>query len=259
MADPAPQGVIAQVITARSLRYGYAPGRDVLHGLEFILPQGRILGLAGTNGAGKSTLLCLLAGLFQPTSGTLSVGGQDVAAQDAQVRRLATLVPQEADLSIIGSTVEEDICLGLPPERREEALGMALRLGLPPPETQVHHLSYGQKRKLCLAAALLRHPGLLLLDEPFAGLDYPGIREMRSMLRANRRQGLTQVAAVHDLEALADLADLWLVLEEGRQAAFGPPGEVFPELERLNVRAPCSWRAGLGIMPWDDGPDGDTP
>lgn len=257
MAHSAPSGVAAQVIAARSLCFGYSPDRNVLHDLEFTLSEGRILGLAGANGAGKSTLLCLLAGLFTPASGTLSIGGHDVAAQAGQVRLQATLVPQEADLSIIGSTIEEDLCLGLPSERREDALNLAQRLGLPPPETQVHHLSYGQKRKLCLAAALLRHPRLLLLDEPFAGLDYPGIREMRAMLRTNRCQGLTQVAAVHELEPLADLADLWLVLENGRQAAFGPPEKVFPELERLHVRAPCSWRAGLGIMPWDDSFNGE--
>lgn len=239
------------MITARSLSYQYDSGEHALRDLDFALPAGRILGLAGANGAGKSTLLCLLAGLFAPTSGALTIHGFP-ATRHERVRDSAVLVPQDADLTIIGSTIAEDLHLGLAPHRREEALESARRLGLPDPQTQVHHLSHGQKRKLCLAAALLRNPALLLLDEPFAGLDYPGIREMRAMLRANQKQGLTQVVAVHDLEPLADLADLWLVLGGGRQKAFGPASEVFPGLERLDVRPPCSWRAGLGILPWDD-------
>lgn len=246
------------MITAQSLSFHYGPGKTVLHELAFTLQPGQVLGLAGSNGAGKSTLLCLLSGLFTPASGTLSIGSLD-ASQGERLRDLATLVPQEADLSIIGSTIAEDLCLGLRPERREEVLDLARRLGLPDPDTQVHHLSHGQKRKLCLAAALLRKPRLLLLDEPFAGLDYPGIREMRAMLRENRRQGLTQIVAVHDLEPLADLADLWLVLDKGRQAAFGPPAEVFPKLERYNVRPPCSWQAGQGIQSWDHPMESRTP
>lgn len=240
------------IIQSESLGYQYATDQNVLQELHFSLDRGLLLGLAGANAAGKSTLLCLLAGLFTPTAGTLRVFGHDVASQAEAVRRLATLVPQEADLSIIGATIEEDLGLGLPDERFEDVLDMARRLGLPQPDAQVHHLSHGQKRKLCLAAALLRRPGLLLLDEPFAGLDYPGAREIRAMLEANRKAGLTQVVALHDLEPLADLADLWLVLDRGRQAAFGPALDVFPKLERLDVRAPCSWRAGLGILPWDD-------
>lgn len=246
------------MITARTLSYQYGPDKTALHELEFTLERGQILGLAGGNGAGKSTLLCLLAGLFIPTSGTLTIA--DVAAtQNQHVREIATLVPQEADLTIIGSTIAEDLYLGLAPHRREEALDVARRLDLPNPKTQVHHLSHGQKRKLCLATALLRKPRLLLLDEPFAGMDYPGIREMRSMLRANQDQGLTQVVAVHDLEPLADLADQWLVLGGGRQKAFGPALEVFPGLERFDVRPPCSWRAGLGILPWDKPFASDAP
>ncbi|HDQ41441.1 MAG TPA: ABC transporter ATP-binding protein [Desulfonatronum sp.] len=240
------------MITSASLCFSYSPGQNVLHDLQFSLDSGLILGLAGANGAGKSTLLYLLAGLLRPTSGILRVLGQDSAVQAAHIRRLAALVPQEADLSIIGATIEDDLCLGMPREAHAEALSLARRLGLPALDTPVHLLSHGQKRKLCLAAALLRKPQLLLLDEPFAGLDYPGCREMRAMLRTNRLHGVAQVVAVHDLEPLADLADRWLVLDHGCQAVFGTAADAFPKLEQLNVRAPCSWQAGLGILPWDD-------
>ncbi|PTN35157.1 energy-coupling factor ABC transporter ATP-binding protein [Desulfonatronum sp. SC1] len=252
MADHARTGIAAAVISAASVHFAYATSAPILRDIGFKLDKGRILGLAGPNGAGKSTLLALLAGLLTPSSGTLRVAGVNALQDGDAVRRKTALVLQEADLTIIGTTIDEDICLGLPPERRDEALDLAVRLRLPDPETPVHTLSHGQKRKLCLATALLRQPELLLLDEPFAGLDYPGIREIRAMLQANQDNGLTQIIACHDLEPLADLADLWLVLSAGRQAAFGPAREVFPLLESLDVRPPCSWRTGMGILPWDD-------
>lgn len=250
------------MISAVSVHFAHAPSAPILQNIHFTLDKGRILGLVGPNGAGKSTLLALLAGLLTPSSGAIRVPGTDAQADGEALRRKAALVLQEADLTIIGTTIEEDICLGLAPGRRNEALALAGRLRLPAPGTPVHTLSHGQKRKLCLAAALLRQPELLLLDEPFAGLDYPGIREIRAMLQANRDSGLTQIIACHDLEPLADLADLWLVLSAGRQAAFGPAREVFPLLESLDVRPPCSWRAGLGILPWDapyEPPQATTP
>jgi biotin transport system ATP-binding protein len=241
----------AGFVTAEALTYSYHENFAVAH-VAFKLDKGQILGLVGPNGAGKSTLLALLAGLLPPSSGTLLIAGVDALRDGDAVRRKTALVLQEADLTIIGTTIGEDICLGLPPERRDEALDLAARLHLPDPKTPVHTLSHGQKRKLCLATALLCRPELLLLDEPFAGLDYPGIREIRAMLQANQDNGLPQVIACHDLEPLADLADLWLVLSAGRQAAFGPAREIFPLLESLDVRPPCSWRAGLGILPWDE-------
>ncbi|EPR37436.1 ABC transporter related protein [Desulfovibrio sp. X2] len=249
MAAGTPSGRFA--VEAEGLGYAYAGGRKGLCDVTLRLREGDILGLAGANGAGKSTLLALLGGILQPGAGSLLVAGLDAARESAGVRRASAMVFQEADLAIIGSTVEEDLLLGLDASRREEALALAARLGLAAPDVPVQTLSFGQKRKLCLAAALLRKPRLLLLDEPFAGLDYPGAREMRALLASGRAAGLTQVVAVHDLEPLADLADCWLVLADGRQAAFGTAEEVFPRLRGLGVRPPCAWQAGLGVRPWD--------
>ena len=261
MADHARTRIDSKVISAASLRFAYVPSAPILHEVAFTLDKGRILGLVGPNGAGKSTLLALLAGLLTPSFGSLQIAGMDAVRDSEAVRRKTALVLQEADLTIIGATIEEDICLGISSNRHGEALELAARLNLPEADTPVHTLSHGQKRKLCLATALLRRPELLLLDEPFAGLDYPGIREIRAMLQANRNNGLTQIIACHDLEPLADLADLWLILSAGRQAAFGPALEIFPLLESMDVRPPCSWRAGLGILPWDHrlGPSSPKP
>ena len=114
----------------------------------------------------------------------------------------------------------------------------------------MHALSLGSRRKLCVATALRDAPEVLLLDEPFAGLDYPAIREVRAILAANRTAGVTQLVAAHDLEALADLADRWLVLEGGRLVAEGDSAEVFPLLRRHGVRPPGAWLAARGFDPW---------
>ncbi|MEG6550844.1 ABC transporter ATP-binding protein [Desulfocurvibacter africanus] len=227
----------------------------VFQGISLRLERGLTLALVGANGSGKSTLLSLLAGLYVPDTGSLSVAGYASPGQEKAIRLLSGLVVQDADLQILGATVGEDLCLGLDPE---DAVGMAEARRLAASfyleelwEEPVQVLSWGQKRKLCIAAALRRKPKLLLLDEPFSGLDYPGMREMRSVLLANKAAKLTQVISAHDIEPLADIADLWAVLEKGRLVAWGTAAEVFPLLAGHHVRPPCSWQAGLGVRPWE--------
>jgi len=242
------------LIELTAIHYSYGRG-EVLRGISLRLEQGLTLALAGANGSGKSTLLALFAGLHTPSQGRLKVGGHVSPGQERDIRAMSGLVVQDADLQILGATVGEDLCLGLAPgdsAGEAEARSLAERLHLAELwDEPVHALSWGQKRKLCMAATLRRKPALLLLDEPFSGLDYPGVREMRAMLGANRAAGLTQVVSAHDIEPLADMADLWAVLDKGELAAWGTAEEVFPVLTRHDVRPPCSWQAGQGICPWE--------
>jgi len=243
------------MISAESLGYAYQGQPPALREVSFHLPAGQTLGLVGANGGGKSTLLSILAGLYTPSEGKLTLAGQASPGGERGVRAASALVMQEADLQIIGSTVEEDLSLGAEgqgPGLSEAALAAATAFGLEDILSRaVHELSWGQKKRLCLAAAQLKKPQVLLLDEPFAGLDYPGILRMRAILAANKKAGLTQVVAAHDLEPLADLADAWLVLEAGRAVARGSAREVFPLLKAHQVRPPCSWQAGLGVTVWE--------
>ncbi len=228
---------------------------EVLHGISLCLERGLTLALVGANGSGKSTLLSLLAGLYVPSKGILKVAGHTSPKQAQAIRAMSGLVVQDADLQILGATVGEDLCLGLDPVDAAgmlEAKGLAANFRLEDLwEEPVQSLSWGQKRKLCIAATLRRKPHLLLLDEPFSGLDYPGVREMRSVLMANKAVGLTQIISAHDIEPLADIADLWAILERGRLVALGTATDIFPFLSRHHVRPPCSWQAGLGLRPWE--------
>lgn len=234
-----------------SVTFGYAKTAPVLRGVHFGLPSGSILALAGANGSGKSTLLSLLAGLHAPDSGSLAVEG---VSDPARLRRTVGLVLQDAELMILGATVAEDICLGLESHDdagRETARRLAEGFGLLGLwDAPVQTLSYGQKRKLTLAAALRDAPSLLCLDEPFAGLDYPAVLEVRSILAANRKRGLTQVVAAHDVEPLAGIADAWAVLCDGCLEAYGKAESVFPKLLECGVRPPCAWLESNGAPPW---------
>ena len=116
----------------------------------------------------------------------------------------------------------------------------------------VQTLSGGMKRKLCLAAALLDRPQVLLLDEPLSGLDYPAVCEMRRILRRQGQEGMTQVVAVHDLDPVIDLADTLTVLASGRLVLHGSPETVLAHVREYGVRPPATWQAGLGIRAWDE-------
>jgi biotin transport system ATP-binding protein len=242
------------MIRADALSYAFDSGGAALDAVTFGVDRGTLCGIVGANGSGKSTLLALLAGLFTPGAGTLSVGGDVAPGGEEAIRRRVALVLQDPDQQIIGATVEEDLLLGLPPgdaPRREAARRLAARFGLEDGDAPVHTLSLGSRRKLCIVTALRDAPEVLLLDEPFAGLDYPAIREMRAILAANRAAGVTQLVAAHDLEAFADLADRWLVLERGRLVRTGRSEDVFPELRRHAVKAPGAWLSARGVDPWE--------
>ncbi len=243
------------MIEAGSLCFRH-PGTDAdtLNALSFTVAAGQVCCLAGVNGSGKSTLLTLLAGIFPPTSGTLRVAGFELPRESFRLRGKVALVPQDPDVYILGSLVREDLLLGLAPDDadgRNRALAFARVFGLEETLDQpVHTLSYGQKRKLCLASALSGRPSLLLLDEPFAGLDYPAAMAMRDALVRNKAAGLTQVVVGHDLDLMADIADAFLLLAGGSIARAGDAAAVFPELLAAGVRPPCWHFTGASGPLW---------
>ncbi|MDR1613341.1 MAG: energy-coupling factor ABC transporter ATP-binding protein [Planctomycetota bacterium] len=231
------------MIRVDDAHYRY-PGRGTaLCGVTATFPQGLTL-VAGPNGGGKSTLLLVLSGLFVPDAGTVR-GGNGEPLSAGRLRALSRLVMQEADPQLLGATVEEDVALGKPssalaPERfAAESARLARLLGLDGLwSAPVDALSCGGKRKLCLLHALLAGPELLLLDEPFAALDYPASRELREFVIGQRDRGVSLVVSTHDLEPLFDVADWLVVLAEGKAVREGRPAELSGELAGLAVRPP---------------------
>ncbi len=254
--EPSTASLIVEA-SALSFRHEGA-NHDVLKNVDLSLPRGSLTCLVGVNGSGKSTLLTLLAGIFAPTGGLLTISGFALPKDAKSFRGHAALVPQDPDLFILGSLVEEDLLLSIPPhdeEARNKALELAREFGLSDRlQEPVHILSYGQKRKLCLASALAgtseRQLELLLLDEPFAGLDHPAALAMRSLLNKNKNDGLSQIVVTHDLDLIADLADQFIVLQDGHLVANGIAETVFPQLLPLGVRPPSWWLAGESAPSW---------
>lgn len=227
--------------------YAYSGGLAVLEGIDFSVNKGELLLLAGANGSGKSTLLALLAGLYDPTNGTIAL------EHGGDIRSSARLVMQDADLQILGGMVGEDLMLGREGQDEKRARSVAQRFNLAAHwDKPVQTLSWGMKRKLCLAGALLDEPEVLLLDEPFSGLDYPSALEMRSFLRESRTSGMTMVVTVHDLEPVIDLAHRMAVLDTGRLVLLDTPEKVLPHVGAHGIRTPCLWHRESIITGWDN-------
>ncbi|MDR7556614.1 MAG: ABC transporter ATP-binding protein [Armatimonadota bacterium] len=196
--------------------------RPVLRGVDLRVRTGETVAVLGANGAGKSTLLRILASVLRPTRGTVVWFG-DPDAPAASVRRRLALVPHES-LLYDGLTVEENLrffagLYGLPSARAAEVLEA---LGLGALRTRrARVLSRGQRQQVDLARALLHDPVLLLLDEPFTGLDLEAAARLAATLRAIGASR-TVIFATHDPAQARALADRAAVLRGGRVAVVEP-------------------------------------
>lgn len=179
------------VIRLRNLAFAYEAGRPVFEGLNLTLEPGQRLGLTGPNGSGKSSLLQILVGLLQPVAGSVEVLGErrETEADFVPVRRQVGLLFQDSDDQLFCPTVLEDVAFGplnlgkSPDEAAAIARDTLASLGLAGFEERVtYRLSGGEKRLVALAGVLAMQPGLLLLDEPSAGLDEAAEERLLSIL-----------------------------------------------------------------------------
>lgn len=224
-----------------AITYSYDRRTNAITDLSAEIPDGITL-LAGPNAGGKTTLLRILAGLLEPGKGRITLRGE--AAPPLRLRQLSRMVMQDADPQILAARVGEDIMLGAKSSNLENdfesrARGLCDSFGMGGFwDRSVQSLSYGQKRKLCLVHALAAGPEILLLDEPFAGLDYPSGKELRHFIRENKRNGLRQIISTHELEPVFDLADHIVVVADGRSPAEGAPETLREKLPQWSVRKP---------------------
>lgn len=238
------------MIKVENLSFTY-PGAEQasLSNISFNITPGSLVCLLGANGSGKTTLLCLLSGLFNSYAGKLEIAGKNLP--DPEVQNFTSYVPQNPDLYLLGTTLKEDLFIGLPRAKAESdemqlaAQKLLQELGLSGLEEKpLQTLSYGQRHKACLASALLDNPKLLFLDEPFSGLDFPAVIHLRQIIAENKKQGITQIITVHDLDIISDMADEFALLAAGNLLAKGTCEEVFPRLVDGGVRPPCWWLDG---------------
>ena len=212
--------------------------KTVLDGLDLEAEPGAVTVLLGRNGAGKSTFLRLCLGVLRADAGALSVCGLDPARRPKAVRRAVGYVPDKPD--VYGWMTPKDLYRFLKPQYPTwndlHAAGTAEALGVPL-ATPFRSLSRGEGMKAMLVAALAHEPELLLLDEPFAGLD-PVVREevLRGVVSELRAGGRTVLCATHDLDVAARIADRVVVLSLGRLREVSKD-EPRPEELLLEVQA----------------------
>ncbi len=210
-----------------SLAHGH---RSVFDHLSLRLTERRVA-VIGRNGAGKSQLARLIAGLTAPDSGLVRVAGVDVAQDRRAALATVGILFQNPDHQIIFPTVEEELAFGLRSQGHgaqkaaEQVTEILARFDRADWATRaIHTLSQGQRHLVCLMAVLLMAPRVIVLDEPFAGLDMATTRRLGLYL-----DGVAQhlLHITHDLEAIAAY-DRVIWLEDGQLRADGPPAQVLP-------------------------------
>ena len=196
-------------------------------GVSLDVARGAFLGLLGRNGAGKSTLIKMITGLMRPTSGSIRVLGHDVREDDLSVRRRLGVMPEGAALldrlsgpqylRFVGRMYGLDDAVI---EARQQELFDVLELA-PEPRTLIGDYSYGMKKKVALAAALLHGPEILLLDEPFEGIDPVSTRTIKDLLLGLNAKGVTIVLTSHALDLVERLCPVLAIIADGRLVAQG--------------------------------------
>lgn len=210
----------SDLINAHSLTKGYGL-LPVLRGLTLSIPRGQSLALMGANGSGKSTLLRLLTGLSRPDSGTLTIGGWSMPQDSAQVRAHIGVVAHRP-LVYEGLTARENLrfygrLYGMKGEMLDSAIAEGLtRVGLKRRADDVTRTySRGMLQRLSIARALLHAPDILLLDEPFTGLDPAAIALLSQLIAESRTAGRTVVMTTHDANHALALSDRVIVIAKG--------------------------------------------
>ncbi len=245
------------MIEIQNLHYHYPDGTRALKGIDLSISDGEFLLTCGPNGSGKTTLIRLMSGLLKPSAGSIHVNGLDPIHASQEVRRLVGMVFQDPDSQIVGETVKEDIAfgpenLGLPNEEIAERVDWALRvMGLKDlSEKPCYLLSGGEKRRLAIAGVLAMRPQVILFDEPFSFLDYPGICEVLKHMINLHREGHTLVVATHDVEKVVAHVDRIAIIYDGELKIAGPPEELIMKLPQFGIRPPCYTLLGGKKISW---------
>lgn len=237
------------ILSVKNLKYVYSAGtpfeHTALEDVSFSVNRGEFIGIIGHTGSGKSTLMQQLNGLLKPTSGSVILDGQDIWSDKKltrQARFRVGLVFQYPEYQLFEETVYRDIAFG-PKNMRLSAEEIDRRVreaagfvGITDAQLQASpfDLSGGQKRRVAIAGVIAMEPEILILDEPTAGLDPSGRREILSNIAAYRKsKNATIMMVSHSMEDVARLTDRLLVLNGSRLAMDGTPDEIFAHAEEL--------------------------
>jgi ABC-2 type transport system ATP-binding protein len=218
------------MIKIDNLVKAFGPKRAV-DGISFTVERGEVLGFLGPNGAGKSTTMRMITGFMPPTSGSVSVGGHDVAESPLQAKRLIGYLPENAaaytDMTVRGFLGFAAELRGLAGAARKKAIARVVELCFL--DSVLHQsidtLSKGYRHRTCLAQALIHDPDVLIMDEPTDGLDPNQKHEVRNLIRDLGRNKAI-VFSTHILEEVDAACTRAIIIDRGKIVANGTPGEL---------------------------------
>jgi cobalt/nickel transport system ATP-binding protein len=232
-----------RLLETTGITFTYEEGTRALEEVSFFAEEGEFVGLLASNGGGKTTLLKVLLGLLRPQEGEVLYRGKSIKKiPPRELYGKVGLVFQNPDDQLFATTVAEDVAFGprnlrLPEEevkrRVEEALDQVEARELR--GRAIHHLSFGEKKRVCLAGVLAMKPEVMILDEPVAGLDPAGEARMMQLLgKLNKDDGLTLVMATHSIDLIPLFLDRLYILNQGRVVKSGTPLEIFSDRKMIH-------------------------
>jgi len=229
-------------LQARNIQYKYHDGTYALCGASLDIKKGELLAILGPNGSGKTTLLKHLNGLLKPMGGEIVLERKPLAQYSSkEVFQRVGIVFQDPNDQLFAPSVKEDVAfgplnLGLSKDeitqRVDEALslvGMTLHAN-----KAVDALSFGQKKRVCIAGVLAMKPEILVLDEPTCGLDPAGVTSIMTLLKElNERHGITIIMATNTVDLVPVYMDRLAVMYQGNILSIGTPEEVFSNTDEI--------------------------
>lgn len=220
--------------------------KTALNNVSFQIEEGSVTVIGGENGSGKSVLMNIIAGLEKPTSGKIHSFAK------------TGLVFQEADTQILGETPREDISFGPKNQKKSkiqveqavvnslEQVGLAKKADYP-----ARFLSGGEKRRLAVACMLAMELPVIIFDEPYANLDYGGVKQVNALVKRLHEQKKTVIILTHELEKCLGLADKFVVLFRGDKVFDGTAQEgLLQNLEQWNIRNPLNAYSKMEDLVW---------
>lgn len=220
------------MLTISQFSKTYPGGKRAVEDLSFTVPDGQIVGFIGHNGAGKTTTLRCVAGILDFKEGTIVIDGHDITQEPVAAKQVTAFLPDNPDLYEFLTGIQylkfiADLYHLSSEDRTQriakyaDAFAMTDALGNP-----VGSYSHGMKQKLALISALIRSPKLLVLDEPFVGLDPEAAYVMKGYLREVCQQGGSVLFSTHVLEVAEKLCDRIVIIKGGRMVEEGPTAQM---------------------------------
>lgn len=233
------------ILETKEVSFRYPDGSRGLENCSLAIERGSRTAILGANGAGKTTLFLHLNGIIRPQSGTTFYDGQplDYSRNGLKTHRSRVgLVFQNPESQLFSASVREDVSFGpmnlgldkqIVRQRVDDALA---KVGMnDQADKPVHNLSFGQKKRVCIAGVLAMQPDVIILDEPMAGLDLPMQQELLTILENLHGNGVTLIIATHDVDFAYQWADAISVIVDGKCAATWDVNDLPDALEQLKL------------------------